>query len=89
MDFKTLLKKHLTAAQFEQLPELMGITQTRCTQILNDPPRMTQVEIKTILFILNVPEITPDYLITDFKCGTKILTIDQSTKLIENWQPII
>ncbi len=85
MHFKEFIKHHLTAAQFAKLAALMGITQTRCTRMLNEPQRMSAPEIKSIIKIINKPEISPEYLITEFNCGTKVLTIESSKELIANW----
>ena len=85
MNFKLFIKNHLTAAQFDRLPALMNITSTRCTRMLNEPKRMSAQEIISIIKIINTPEISPEYLITEFNCGTRVLTVESSKTLIENW----
>ncbi|MCD4680680.1 MAG: hypothetical protein K8S00_09870 [Bacteroidales bacterium] len=73
-------KEKLFAKDYENLHNLMEITKTRRTQILNDPPRMTQDEIIQLARLLDV---LPTTLISQFNCGESKITVKKNKELME------
>ncbi len=69
MELRDYLKEKLSAKHFDSLPELMGITPTRCTQMLNRPDSMSISELQRLVDVIDSKEVTVARLILDYHCA--------------------
>ncbi len=68
MELRDYLKEKLSAKHFDSLPELMGITPTRCTQMLNRPDSMSISELQRLVDVIDNKDITGTRLMLDYDC---------------------
>lgn len=78
--FITYLKSALTAAEYEALPERIGITPTKMRRLLSGTDDFMMDEIKIIATLLNV---SPIFLVTEFGVGAKYITLDEAAEMAQ------
>ena len=75
------IEELISRALYEQLPEILKITTTRRTQIVNEPRKMVWDEITKLSEILNIP---PWDLVHEYECGWRTLTIEDLNEYLQN-----
>lgn len=67
--FVQLLEENLTKADFDRLPEMLGISKNLLTKSLGDPANFRMPQIVQLSAIINKPGITPGVLIFEYGLG--------------------
>lgn len=75
------LLQQIPVKVYERIPELMGITPTRRTQMLNNVGKMTYEEIEKLSVIIALPI---EDLIHEFHCGYDVLTLREMELKLQN-----
>lgn len=87
MTMRDYLRQNLTAADFSRLPEILNITPTRLTKLLNYNPQFTWSFDEMVILIrkLNL-EITPSNFIKELNINHNLsdLEIEALDKLLDD-----
>jgi hypothetical protein len=78
--FNTHLKTVLTAAEYEALPEKVGVTATKMRRLLTGTDDFMMDEIQKLATVLNV---SPIFLVTEFGLGAKYITLDEASEMAQ------
>jgi hypothetical protein len=82
-----MLKSKLSAHDFENLPAILSITKTRCTQLIANPASMNADEISKIYSVLSSRDCDIEIcdLINDYQCGRNKLFLSEIDLLIDKF----
>ena len=75
-----LIKSKLSAAHYEKLPELLGITQHKLTRILNRPKEATLDEVLNLASLLSIKVAN---LIHEYGMGRDNISLSDCDMLID------
>jgi NifB/MoaA-like Fe-S oxidoreductase len=79
MSLSDFIKAKYPANLYLNLFELMGLTKTKTTRLLNDPSLMSKGELYRLSEIL---EVEPSRLIGDFGCGKNRINLAEAEELL-------
>ena len=80
MQLSEFIIENYPAKIYLNLAELMDLTKTKTTQILNDPASMTKLQVIRLSKIL---QMDPTLLVDEFNCGRRKMNLIEAEELME------
>ncbi len=73
------VRRTLTAEQFDKLPEMMGLTPTATTRLLNRPS--TEANVEQVKELAKILGCTPKYLVCNYWMGYATISLEEAEEL--------